>query len=588
MSAERRARGAREPAPGTVTEAGSRAGPGEWVRSLLRPQRGAIAAILALSALATAAALAPPYLVKLLIDRAILAGDASLLAPLIAALLGAGALGAFLTLWNQWLHTRTSGRVLFALRERLYRHLGSLSPRTLAAHREGDLLTRLDGDVAEIQRFALDSVLAVATGALGLVATTALLVSLSPQLSLVALLLLPLEWLFLRWVRPVLARNTRALREHASTLSSFFVETLPSLKAIQALGTLPGESARLARMHGAYLGDLLRSGLWNGAAGAGPRLLGAGAQAAVFGVGGLGVIRGELSLGSLMAFSAYLAQATRPVQTLFGVYTASARARVSLERVEALTRLEPEVRSPAAPRPLPPRGDTAGEIVFEDVSFGHPGAAPLLAGAGCKIPAGARARLRGASGAGKTTWVDLLARHYDPDVGAVRLEGVDLRELDLRTLRRAVAVVGQGGVLFAGTVADNIRYGSPDADDDAVARAAQRAQLGPLLEGRGLGLASPVGRGGAGLSGGEAQRLLLARALLQAPRVLVLDEATSALDAAAEAKVLAEVDALFGDTTRILIQHHERAVGPVDLDLEVADGTLRVVSEPPDAGRRPR
>jgi ATP-binding cassette subfamily B protein len=525
-----------------------------WVRRFVRPQRRAIAAILALSALATAVALAPPYIVKLLIDSAILADRPALLWPLIGALLGLAAFGAALTAANQWLHTRTSGRVLFALREYLYAHLASLSPRTLARHREGDLLARLDGDVAEIQRFALDSVLALSTGALGLVATSALLISLSPTLSLVALLLLPLEWLFLRWVRPKLAARARALREGSSSLSSFFVETLPSLKAIQSLGTAGAESARLSRLHRFYLRDLLTSGLWNGAAGAGPRLLSAGAQAAVFGLGGLSVIRGELSLGSLMAFSAYLAQASRPVQTLFGVYTATARARVSLERVEALTRLEPEVRSPARPRHFPAdRGGTLGEIVFDDVSFRHPGGPPLLRGVHCKIPAASRVRLAGSSGAGKSTWVDLLSRHYDPDGGVIRLDGFDLRELDLRELRRAVAVVGQGGVLFAGSVADNLRYGNPEVDAAALHQAAERAELAQLLRER-----------------------------------LVLDEATSEIDVDAEAKILATIDELFADKTRVVIQHHTRGSEAWDLGLEVQDGTLAVSQGARGARRRTR
>ncbi len=562
----------------------------DWVRRFVRPQSRAIAAILVLSALATGVALAPPYIVKLLIDQAILADQPALLWPLIGALLGLAALGVALTAGNQWLHTRTSGRILFALREHLYAHLVSLSPRTLAKHREGDLLARLDGDVAEIQRFALDSVLALSSGVLALVATAALLVSLSPTLSLAALVLLPLEWLFLRWIRPRLAARARALREDSSSLSSFFVETLPSLKAIQSLGTGAQEGARLSGLHRSYLRDLLTSGLWNGAAGAGPRLLGAAAQAAVFGIGGLAVIRGELSLGSLMAFSAYLAQASRPVQTLFGVYTAAARARVSLERVETLTRLEPEVRSPARPRALPAdRGGPVGEIVFDGVSFAHPGGPPLLRAAHCKIPAGARVRLAGSSGAGKSTWVDLLTRHYDPDAGAIRLDGVDLRELDLVALRRSVAVVGQGGVLFAGSVADNLRYGNPGVAEAEVRDAAERAELARLLRERDLGLETRLGSGGAGLSGGEAQRLLLARALLQRPRVLVLDEATSEIDATAEAKILAAIDELFADKTRVVIQHHPAAGAERwDLGLEVGGGTLVVAPGDRGAGRRPR
>ena len=432
-----------------------------------------------------------------------------------------------------------------------------------------------------MQRFALDSVLALASGAIGLVLTVALLVSLSAQLAGVAALLLPLEWIFLRWIRPRLAERTRALRRDTSAVSSFFVETLPALKAIQSTATEREETGRLAALHRTYLGDLLRAGLWNGAAAAGPRLLGAVAQALVFGLGGLWVIGGSLSVGSLLAFSAYLAQAGRPVQTLFGVYTAWARVKVSLERVGALTAERPEVESPADARPLPERSTEAavGEIVFDAVSFGHPTTPALLRRVSCKIPAGASVRIRGASGAGKSTWIDLLARHYDPDRGAIRLDGIDLRHLELTTLRRAVAVVGQGGVLFRGSLADNLRYGNGEISERDLHAAAEAAELGALLE-RDRAPGHTIAAGGRGLSGGEVQRVLLARAFLRSPRVLVLDEATSEIDGAVEAKLLACVDRLFPDITRVLIQHHEGATPwTAELCFELDRGGLTLQSE---------
>lgn len=541
-----------------------------FVRRRLRPHAGALAAVLATSALATGLALTPPYLVKWLVDRALLGGNLHLLGVLCAAMVGVAAAGAALQALNQWLHTRVSGEMLFSIREDVYRHLLQLSPRTLSRHREGDLLARLDGDVAEVQRFALDSVLALVTGTLGLVATLALLLYLSPRLTAAAAVLLPAEFLFLRWVRPRIETRTRRVRERASDVTSFFVETLPAAKQIQATATEERQQRTLESLHRDYLRDLLRLQLANLGGAAIPQVMSSAAQAGVFALGGYAVVAGQLSLGSLLAFSAYLTRAMGPVQTLFGVYVASRRARVSWHRMQELLRLEPEVVSPARPRPFP---DGPGEMALEGVSFAHPGAKPVLRNADLRIAGGTRLELRGPSGIGKTTLIDLLARHYDPDVGRVTLDGTDLRELELCELRRQVAVVGQGGVLFGSTLGRNIRYGT-DADEAAALEAARRAGLGSLLASRD-GLATPVGPRGVRLSGGEAQRVLLARALLQRPRVLILDEATSEIDVETETEILREVDRLFAHTTRIIIRHRGAPAADAQTVELASDGSLR-------------
>ena len=542
-----------------------------WTRPFLRTQTPSLLILALLSALATSAALTPPYLGGWLIDRGILAGDRVVVLGVAAALVGVAAVGAALGACNRWLHTRASGRVLFAMREAIYRHWTLLSPRTRAAHREGDWIARLDADVAEVQRFALDSLLALATGLLGLVGTLLLLLHLSPTLTGAVALLVLAEWLLLRQLRPRLAERTRRLRERASDLSSFFVETLSAMKEIQTTASGSRQRRRLRTLHRAYLGDLLRLERTQLAAASGPRVLRATAQGAVFAVGGLWVIDGRMSLGALVAFLGYLALASGPVQTLFGVYVGARRARVSWQRIRELTRLAPEVHSPARPRPL---GAGRGAIALEGVSFRHPQGPPLLADAALRIPGGHKVWISGASGIGKSSLVDLLARHYDPDAGRILLDGVDLRELDLPTLRRQVAVVGQSSAIFTGTIADNLRYAAPRANQTALREAAERAALTPLLAARQLGLESPVGSRGAALSGGERQRLALARVLLQRPRVLILDEATSELDAESEAKIAAIIDELFAATTRIVVSHHRRGGAAGDLHVELRAGRL--------------
>jgi ATP-binding cassette subfamily B protein len=224
--------------------------------------------------------------------------------------------------------------------------------------------------------------------------------------------------------------------------------------------------------------------------------------------------------------------------------------------------------------------EARGAIRFEDVRFAYDAAAgPVLDGAGADIPAGAMVAIVGASGIGKTTLIDLLHRHYDPQGGRILLDGVDLRELDLAELRRRVAVVAQDTVLLPGTIADNIRYARPEAGDTALRRAAEQAQVDAFVREMPEGYDTQVGARGTALSGGQRQRVAIARALLQEPLVLVLDEATSAVDASAEARIAGAIAELFGDRTRLVISHRSEILADADLVLELKDGRLAPVAD---------
>ncbi len=470
--------------------------------------------------------------------------------------------------------------MLFALREAVYRHLQRLSPAFFGRMRTGDLLARLDGDVAEVQRFSVDGLLALVNGLLALVGALALMIWLSWQLSLLAALLLPAEFLFLRWMRPRVAARTRSLRERAADLSSFLVETLGAMKFIQSVGAEAREAARLGHLGRAFIGDLMRLQVVEFTTAAVPGMITSATRAVVFLVGGYWFIEGRMQLGSLIAFSAYLAMAVGPVQTLLGLYVGLQRMRVSLGRVRLLTAARPAVTGADRPTPLPP--GARGEVRLEQVSFRYPdGGGAVLDEVSAVLPAGGKIAIAGPSGVGKTTLIDLLQRHYDPDSGRITLDGFDLRTLGLGELRRRVAVVAQDVVLFRGTIADNIRYAAPEADDNAVREAASKAQLADFIEAQPEGYATPIGERGARLSGGERQRLAIARALLQAPLVLILDEATSAVDRAAEARLMAEIDRLFAGCTRIVISHRADLLAGADLVLRLADGRLA------DAGSAP-
>ncbi|GGO79249.1 ABC transporter ATP-binding protein [Marinobacterium nitratireducens] len=549
----------------------------EWLYGFVRPQRRAIGGLLALSLLGSLLVLLQPWLTKLLIDDGLLARDYGMLVTMALTMILVGVLGTALGGVNRYLHTRLSGKILFALRGDLYAHLQKLSPAFFGQRRIGDLLSRIDGDVAEIQRFAVDSLFSAVSSVIGLVGALFMLLTLSPQLSLLVLVLIPLEILWLRWMRRKVEHRARRLRERSADVSSFLVETLPAMKFIQSVGQEGRERDRLDHHSDNYLGDLLKLQVTEFFTHAIPGTLTSMTRAAAFLIGGWWVINGQWQLGSLIAFSTYLGMATGPVNSLLGLYVAIQRMSVSLGRVSELRQAPVTVDSAGVPLELPER--LRGDLEFSDLSFAYPGRdAPVFEAVNCRIEAGQKVALSGASGVGKSTLIDLLQRHFDPGSGSIRLDGIDLRRLHLSDLRRAVAVVSQEITLFRGTLADNIRYAAPGASDEQVLEAARQARLGDMIERLPQGIDTLMGERGQQLSGGQRQRIAIARALLQQPAVLVLDEATSAVDEATEAEVIGAVDRLFGGRTRILISHRRSTLAGADRTLLMADGRLTEVS----------
>lgn len=543
-----------------------------WLWPYVRRQWGAILAVMALAALTSALAAAQPYLSKLIIDGGLIGRHFQLLVELCGAVVALAACGFALGALNRLLYVRLSSRVLFAIREDVYSHILTLPPRFFRVRPVGDLVARLDGDVAEIQRFSTDSMLALVNGVLLLLFSAAIMVAMSPALTLVAAGTLPLHLLVRHRARRQVADSTREVREWRGAITDFLVETLGAAKAVQSSGAEHFERERLEKLNQGLLHRVIRQQLVGYAVGAFTSLLSHMTTAIVFIAGGWEVIHGALTVGTLVAFTAYLTRGTGSAASLMGLYTAYQRAGVSLKRVQELRDAEPMHAHVHGVRALAGR---AGAICLQHLSFRYPeGARAVLEDLTLEIEAGSKVVLFGDSGAGKSTLVDLLRGFAEPGAGRIMLDGVDLREYDIRSVRRRIPVLETDPVLFRGTIMENLRYGNFDVPSEQVLEAARHTDVERFVLALPQEYATELGARGAGLSTGQRQRIAVARALLGAPFALVLDEATSNLDAVAVRSMHELIDRTFERCARIVITHSPQAVPRADRVLQLCDGRI--------------
>lgn len=546
--------------------------------SHLTPYRWRLALVAVLSLVSTGFSLAVPLLSRTLVDGAILAGDAGALRLVVLLFAAVTAAGFGLNVWSGLRYTRVSADVLFDMRLALYRHLQTLSPRFHARTRFGDVLSRLNNDIGEIQRVASEVVLAWVGNVLFLIGAVVALAYLDLRLLLLGTAALPVSvWALVRYRRRLETR-VAVLRERSADIGSFLVETLQGVRLVVAANAQEREVRRFRARNGRFVDALMAMQRTTYLSGGLPGLVLSGSTALVFLYGGQRVIDGTLTLGTLVAFMAYQLRLFAPVQALMGLYASFATVRVSLGRVHEILDVEPEVVEPPGAAAL---SAVRGELALDDVTLSFDRGAPVLEHVSLKAPAGACLAIVGPSGGGKSTIADLLLRFLDPDAGAVRLDGRDLRTLRLRDLRARVALVEQEPAVFHASIAENIRYARPEATDGEVRAAAEAAGLAGLLARLPEGCATVVGERGAALSAGERQRLALARALLVGPSVLVLDEPTAALDPESEQQVADGFGKVMRGRTTVVITHRAALARRADR-VAVLDGARVVEHGAPD------
>jgi ATP-binding cassette subfamily B protein len=538
--------------------------------------------VLALSLLSTCLSLAIPYLSKSLIDRALLGRDWHTLLVIVALFAGITLLSFGLNIVSGLRYTRTSAEILFDMRLSLYRHLQRLSPRFYARTRLGEIVSRINNDIAEIQRVAAETALAWVGNVLFLAGTIGVMLWLDARLFLLSVALLPVSIWALMHYRRRLETKVASLRQASADIGSFLIETLQGVKLVVTSNAQEREERRFRAKNDTFISALMSMQLLSYFSGGLPGLILSGSTVLVFLYGGYQVIQGTLSMGGFVAFLAYQLRLFPPIQALMGLYTGLATARVSLARVDQIFDTAPEVVEAANPTALP---NVRGDVSFEDVSLSFDRSGPVLDRISFSIRAGETLAVVGPSGSGKSTIADLLLRLLDPDAGAVRLDGHDLRSLRLADLRRHVVLVDQEPFVFHASIAENLRYARPNASLHDLEQAVHAAGIDDFIRNLPQQFDTPVGERGMALSAGERQRIAIARAFLADPAVLVLDEPTAALDPVSERQVVTGYEAIMKGRTTILISHRLELACQADR-VVVLDGARIVETGSPHELRR--
>jgi ATP-binding cassette subfamily B protein len=530
----------------------------------LRPYRGKVALAVLSLFVAAGTVLAFGACLRALIDRGFAQGRPDVLNYALASLLAVAVVLAIASGARFYLVSWLGERVVGTLRRDLFAHVVRLGPAWFEIKRSGDVMSRISSDAQLIEQVIGSSASVALRNTLMCIGGIAMLVITNPKLALWVLAVVPIV------VAPIVifGRKVRRLSREAQARVADMVseggETLDAVRTVQAFAQEESAGARFARAtEKAFEAAVARTSR--------RAIMTTFVIFVVFAavgfllwMGGQDVISGRISAGDLSAFIFYAVLVASSGGAISETIGDLQRASGAAERLAELRAEQPIIREPASPKSLP--RPVKGALAFEDVTFRYPTRPDSLAldRFDLSIAPGETVAIVGPSGAGKTTVFNLLLRFYDPEKGTLRLDGVDIRDLRLAELRGALAIVPQEPVLFTGSVADNIRYGRPEASDEEVRAAAQAASALDFIEALPQGFDSHLGTRGVRLSGGQRQRIAVARALLCEPAVLLLDEATSALDAESELAVQQALDRLVHQTTTLVIAHRLATVQKAD------------------------
>jgi ATP-binding cassette, subfamily B, multidrug efflux pump len=532
-------------------------------------------AALALAAIVTHSMLqlAPPWLTKVAIDRYIPAGDLGGIAGVGAAFLVVLTASFGLEFAQTWLTQLMGQRIMYDLRMQVYEHLQRLSLNFYDRHPVGRLMTRVTSDVDVLNDLFSSGVVAVFGDLFTLAGIMVVLVVLDWRLALVAFAVLPLIVLITQWFRRNVRDLYREVRVWIARINAFLQENITGMATVQLFRREGAHLARFQAINAGHRDANLRSIFYYALFYPGIELVSAIAAASIIWWGGGWVMEDTLTLGTLVAFLQYTQRFFRPISDMSEKFNMLQAAMASSERIFALLDTPVSVAAPPAPRALPPAA--RGHIAFEHVWFAYNGDDFVLRDVSFEVAPGERVAIVGATGAGKSTIINLALRFYDVSRGRILVDGIDVREIDPRELRALFGLVLQDVHLFSGTIASNIRLGHAGISDEAVRRAAEAVHALPFIERLPHGFDTAVAERGATLSVGQKQLLSFARALAFDPRVLVLDEATSSVDTETELLIRDALHVLMAGRATIAIAHRLSTIQDMDKILVFHKGELR-------------
>lgn len=538
----------------------------------LRPYR--LAATLALGAIVFASVLqlAQPYLMKIAIDRYIATGDlagVNLIALAYLAIL----IAAFALDYAQtWLLQMTGQRIMLDLRRQIYTHLQRLDVRFYDRNPVGRLMTRVTTDVDVLNDLFTSGLVSVFGDVFTLAGIMIVMLVMNWRLALVAFAVLPLIVVITQWFRRNVREHYRKVRTWIARINAYLQEHITGMATVQLFRREARAFDRFDEINRQHRDANIQSIFYYAVFYPAVEIIGALASALIIWYGGGWTLEGTVTLGSLVAFLQYSQRFFRPISDISEKFNILQAAMASSERIFALLDEPVVITSPAAPvRPA----RTEGHIAFDRVWFAYNGEDYVLRDVSFEVRPGERVGIVGATGAGKSTIINLLLRFYDVNRGAVRVDGVDVRQMDLQELRRLFSLVLQDVHLFSGTIAENIRLGNDAVADAAVRAAADAVHATPFILRLPNGFASPVAERGATLSVGQKQLLSFARALAFDPRILVLDEATSSVDTETELLIRDALQVLMKGRTTIAIAHRLSTIQDMDKILVLHKGELR-------------
>ncbi|MCB0989934.1 MAG: ABC transporter ATP-binding protein, partial [Acidimicrobiales bacterium] len=535
-----------------------------------RDRWGAVAIALLLLVVETVTMQLGPMLTQIGIDKGVTPGDKRALVIVVIVYIAAVAVNAVVNRARIMFTSRLGEGVMYSLRIRVFSHFQRLSLDWYTESKAGVLMSRMTSDIDAITQLVIDGFTNLFVQALTLIVVTGILFAYDPVLAAVVIFVVvpPLLALTL-WFRRVSERGYDTVRDRIAEVLADLSENLAGIRVVTALN----RRQRNAEIHREIVGKYRDANFYTTKVGAiyGPssEAVGVVAQAVVLAIGGKAVLDGRLELGELAAFVLYVTVFFAPIQQLVQLYNTYQQGTAAMRKLAEVLDTEPSVAEVPDAYELPP---IEGRIELHGVTFGYDPAKPVLRDVDLVIEAGQTVALVGETGAGKSTIAKLVVRFHDPQSGAITIDGHDLSQVTLRSLRSQLGVVPQEPFLFNGTIRDNLAFADPDASDERLLQAVELVGLSELIDQLGDGLDSLVHERGLSLSAGERQLLALGRAFLAGPRVLVLDEATSSLDLRSEARIEAALDKLLEGRTAVIIAHRLATARKADRIAVIADG----------------